>query len=191
MKATTEEKSPSDEYPYPAGLARSAIQTVPVGFSWSDSDGWDSWESNRCEICSTVTTENACPTCERNGTESELFESEGPLMDYYYPLPGFTMPIEEACTKIMDLPLCLVHIEPDMYGLALTGGGMDLSWEIDEAYMRLGYLPPFHFADLPDMAGRGRSERDRWVIAGCISTVLYMDMRIADIRAHLAQVGEP
>ncbi len=52
-------------------------------------------------------------------------------------------------------------------GLALTGGGMDLSWEICMAYMVLGYLPPLHYADLPDMAGKRATADNLAIIAAC------------------------
>jgi hypothetical protein len=92
-------------------------------------------------------------------------------MGYAYPFPTCLTWSEDAA-KIADLPLCIVYREADSaYELALTGGGMDLSWQICEAYMRLGQLPPFHSAGLPAMCGRGSSERDKWVIAGCRESV--------------------
>ena len=61
---------------------------------------------------------------------------------------------KEAAKALVDLPLCIVYlIEEEAYFLALTGGGMDLTWQICEAYMRLGYLPPTHFSRLPRYAG--------------------------------------
>lgn len=91
---------------------------------------------------------------------------EGPMMNYAYPLPAYRgNPVYDA-RSLVHLPLCIVQ-EGDETFLALTGGGMDLSWEICEAYMRLGYLPPLHFADLPRMAGRGESPDDRTIIAAC------------------------
>ena len=47
---------------------------------------------------------------------------------------------------------------------------MNLAWEICEAFMLLGFLPPLHFCDLPGMAGRGASAKDRWIIAGCLKS---------------------
>ena len=44
---------------------------------------------------------------------------------------------------------------------------MDLTWEICEAFMQLGELPPLHFCRPPAMAGRGKSTRDKWIIEGC------------------------
>ncbi len=103
-----------------------------------------------------------------------------PMMNYYYPLPG-EFDGEDAA-KIDHLPLCIVHfLEDDSYALALTGGGMNLSWEICEAHMRLGYLPPTHFR-LPRMAGTPPNERNRWIIDGCI--------RSAEISAIWAKANE-
>jgi hypothetical protein len=100
-----------------------------------------------------------------------MIDDNQPMMNYFYPLPdesryGGALDKYDA-QAIINLPLCLVNLETGEYGLALTGGGMDLSWEICEAYIRLGYLPPFHFCDLPRMAGRGTSARDRAIIRGC------------------------
>ena len=83
-------------------------------------------------------------------------EAEGPMMAYFYPCEwrGAT---EDAAMQIAHLPLCVVEIDGEK-GLALTGGGMDLSWEICESYIRLGFLPPVHFT-LPNMASRGLTER--------------------------------
>ncbi len=97
---------------------------------------------------------------------------EGPMMNYWYELD--VTPDGQLAALIVDLPLCIVDIDGTV-GLALTGGGMDLTWEICEAFMRLGSLPPYHFAtSLPAMGDRGRSERDRWIIAGCLRTIAVM-----------------
>jgi hypothetical protein len=42
---------------------------------------------------------------------------------------------------------------------------MDLSWEIAESYMCLGYLPPVHFSDLPLLAGSSLNTRRKWIVA--------------------------
>ena len=46
----------------------------------------------------------------------------------------------------------MVNIK-DQYGdweaaLAVSAGGMDLSWDVCEAYLLLGYLPPLNFYHL-------------------------------------------
>jgi hypothetical protein len=43
---------------------------------------------------------------------------------------------------------------------------MDLSWEICEAFMRLGFLPPASFARVPAMAGKPGDRIDLWVLEG-------------------------
>jgi hypothetical protein len=86
--------------------------------------------------------------------------ADGPMMNYFYPVSDYTPGDMNAwAAKLVDLPLCVVEIG-DERGLALTGGGMDLSWEIAEAYVRLGYYPPT-WIDLPAMSGRGESAKDR------------------------------
>jgi len=104
-----------------------------------------------------------------------LPQSEGPMMNYWYPADLYLVGTgnagaEEAARRLADLPLCVVQVNGD-YGLALSGGGMDLSWEICEAYTRLGLLPPAHFCRLPRMAGRGISTRDKYILSACRATL--------------------
>jgi hypothetical protein len=159
-------------------LRRYALNST-VGFSWDieqseeyASEGtWTFWESVECSECEQPTDgEGACQNedCERYG-ECMGAEAgrEGPMMNYYYPFeePRWFDPTEDA-KLIADLPLCIVRVH-DTYGLALTGGGMNLSWEIVEAFTRLGMLPPTDHVDLPRMAGFKRDERTSYLIAAC------------------------
>lgn len=114
------------------------------------------------------------PECSEIGAHSDPYEGDdGPMMNYYYELPDTQSYDEDDALAIINLPLCIVRLEDvgwsrsGTYALALTGGGMDLSWEICEAFMRLGFLPPIQYADLPGMAGRPQDEDDLWVIEGC------------------------
>jgi hypothetical protein len=102
---------------------------------------------------------------------------EGPMMNYWYPVDSISDEDEaaDAAMTISDLPLCVVEVG-GTYGLALTGGGMDLSWEIAEAFVRIGMLPPVHFADLPSMAGLYPSEGRR-------APVLAAMIRALDVEA--------
>lgn len=97
-------------------------------------------------------------------------ESTGPAMNYWYPCAAINRDSDavEAAAALAGLPLCVVEVD-GAYGFALTGGGTDLTWEIVEAYMRCGQLPPVHYArDLPGMADRGgSSEVDRKIIDAC------------------------
>lgn len=157
----------------PERLYASDLGVTPVARDWSegyDPDGFDGWTYFEAvdldEDGARITDgrgyiEDASDDDEQTASERR----SGPLMSYAYPLPGYSGDPCEDARELVDLPVCLVHdIDADAHYLALTGGGMDLSWEISEAYMRLGYLPPVHF-DLPGMAGRGESPRDRAIVA--------------------------
>lgn len=94
------------------------------------------------------------------------------MMNYSYALPCFKdADLAEGVKKLLGLPLCIVRFMDDPsgddYALALTGGGMNLAWEICEAYLRLGYCPPVYFCDLPRMSGRGASKHDRDIVEAC------------------------
>lgn len=90
-------------------------------------------------------------------------QAEGPMMNSFYLLErggfgGRDVDITAWARELDGLPLCAVELDGD-YGLALTGGGMDLSWEIAEAHLRLGYRVPT-WVDLPAMAQGGRLGKD-------------------------------
>jgi len=119
---------------------------------------------------------NGYSTCPRQGEGYTDFDiAEGPMMNYIYPIDDDDYSVENA-RKLAGLPLCLVRMEDDDSAfLALTGGGMDLSWEICEAYIRLGYYPPSHF-ELPEMAGKQLTERNaRILIAVTQSNIILHD----------------
>jgi hypothetical protein len=94
--------------------------------------------------------------------------AEGPMMNYWYPVK--IEDCAEAARKLAHLPLCVVEMRDGETGLALTGGGMDLSWEICAAFITLGYLPPFHFCDVPAMAGKTLNDGELLVLAACKRT---------------------
>jgi len=156
-------------------LSCGSVGVMPVDADWSKGYGetWECVEASRCSECNAVligregdrhmdvdpTGESACP-----GTLS----GDGPMMNYYYPVE--IDDTEEAARILVDTCLCVVTVDGTT-GLALTGGGMDLRWEICEAFMLLGHLPPLHFCDLPGMAGKNvDSKRNRWIVAGCLKS---------------------
>lgn len=99
----------------------------------------------------------------------DSFGAEGPMMNYFWHL-GDSGDIDEMAAKLDGLPLCVVEFEESgEIGLALTGGGMDLSWEIAEGFIRLGYRPPTSL-DLPGMVGRGESEDDQAIVRAVVET---------------------
>jgi hypothetical protein len=165
-----------------------------------------------------VLFDDTCPTCAGDGCgicddtgrwsllddirEAVEQSSEGPMMSYWYP---FELPGEpEACAAVLvGLPLCVVEVD-GVAGLALTGGGMDLSWEICEAFIRLGSLPPFHFADLSrsrmcgrgDLTGGGEDlpysaipDRDRVIITAAVRSCAVLATWAADTASRVAAMG--
>jgi hypothetical protein len=178
-------------------LKAAYLDVKPINYDWSSGYGetWDFLAASRCEKCGAlVIGTNGDQHCDLdNETECDGYvpQNDGPMMDYYYPLADFGRYDDPrtAVLAIVDLPLCLVHFEvPGEWGLALTGGGMDLSWEICEAFTLLGYLPPFHFCNLPQMSGRGESARDRRIIAACRESARWMKHRagytLRNLREH-------
>ena len=100
-----------------------------------------------------------------NLTEEEQENEEYiPMMNYLYPLgDSFDVP-DDFRDKLNNTTIVQMD---DKYFLALTGGGMDMTWEICESYINLGYCPPVHFCSLPAIAGRGTSNEDQHIIACC------------------------
>lgn len=156
-----------------------AVTVKPRDQDWSQvslGDDDNFWEAVRCEECNAIVV----TTC-GGEKHSDIDPSvtckgyvptvDGAMMNYAYPLPvdAETFDAEAAAAKIVDLPLCIYQLDGE-YVLALTGGGMDLSWEICEAYIKLGFLPPLHFCGLPLMCGRGVTTRDRHIIAACLES---------------------
>lgn len=115
--------------------------------------------------------------------------TEGPQMNYLLPVDHSAwMHAGEGpgvAEKIAHLPLCAVETE-DEFGFALTGGGMDMSWYIVEAYVAIGCLPPTHYCDLPVMAGRGTSRYDRYLIGACMESLRshrrWLNYRMMNLR---------
>ncbi len=160
-------------------MSYAAIDVTSRNIDWSECDFFESGERKvpatfldavECYACQKTTVrgpgESECPKCHAEGDPSE-----GPMMNYWYPLgDGCDELTDEqarkAAFKIRRLPLCVVKVGEE-WGLALTGGGMSLSWEICEAFMRLGLLPPVQFTPAA-MCGRGTSKRDRWIVRGYV-----------------------
>lgn len=96
-----------------------------------------------CESCSDSTGEEGIGICDCVDVpcDGHVPEATGPMMNYFYPCP-----LKETygpALAIAHLPLCVVEDTlSETVGFALTGGGMDLSWEICAAYVSAGYLPP-------------------------------------------------
>lgn len=136
-------------------------------------------------------------------TEQELEdfrEQQAPMMNYFYPLTEYgSFPSDKPEQAAYHLwkkagAVTLVRLLGDYpgrseYGLALTGGGMDLTWDIAEGYMLMGYLPPFHYTRLPNFAGQGNSTQNKWILAGCRRSINVMEGWTEARRKDIQQIA--
>jgi hypothetical protein len=115
-----------------------------------------------------VTTDTEVADLVQRLGDVEPYQSgvEGPMMNYWYPCERLSA--DEAVLATVDLPLCYVEVDGEP-GFALTGGGMDLSWEIAEAFVRSGYYPPAFISDLPRMAGLLRTPTNEVILRSLIA----------------------
>jgi len=165
-----------------ASLSCDAVDCKPIEVDWRETlghnmDGWQSFEAVECDDCGHVHVlgpfgESRCndemPEVETDGdskpNECEgWLNSNGPSMNYFYPVR--ISDCEKAARNISG-SLCVVELADGITGVALTGGGMDFSWEICQAFIDIGFLPPAHFAgNLPEMAGFEKDPRTPLVLA--------------------------
>lgn len=182
-------------YPAVKSLYADYVDVRPVTFDWTAcrfDEEWEFFEAFRCEECGAVVgpvlgeTHHQDVDCETT-CKGYVGCGEGPMMNYYYPMDTYDGDPVEGAKKLVDLPLCIVYVH-GKYGLALTGGGMDLTWEICEAFMKLGYLPPIHFCSPPRWAGLGLDVKHRWILSGCRRSLLLAQGRIGYDLKRLARL---
>lgn len=158
-------------------------------FDWTEGypETWEYTEAETCSECDKILVNRGGE--EQHCDLDDESTCEGPMMNYFYPLPDAPDDEVEAAKLIVDLPLCLVYFtKTDEWGLALTGGGMNLSWEICEAFMRFGYLPPLDYCDLPDMAGKSFNERNKWILAGCARSAQFAKVEANSVAARISRL---
>lgn len=103
-----------------------------------------------------------------NTCEGYVPTFEGPMMNAWHACGDIRDP--RAAAKALDgLPLCLVYVDGG-YGIAMTGGGMDMSWYLVEGFCRLGFVPPAYFR-LPIM-GERYGVRERFLTAALKRSIL-------------------
>jgi hypothetical protein len=189
-----------------------AVDTTPQSIDWREAlgenmEGYLVYEASECQGCNRLVVSSSLGENEHRDIEHEVevivegeaemqrctcdatIYNEGPAMSYWYPVK-IDNPTE-AAKLIAHLPLCVVEFEDGRTGLALTGGGMDLSWEICEAFKALGYWPPLHFCNLPKMAGRGTSAKDIELIEACMETCRIAEGWAARKRERLGELRWP
>lgn len=143
-------------------------------FDFSEEEGWNYAQAEECETCEEVLVaryEGEWDEHEENTDCEGGIWTDGPMMGYLWPLPDLgkhSGSLEHVARQLVGLPLCAVETAEGEVALALTGGGMDLSWEICAAYISLDCLPPFALTDLPGMAGY--AEKYPHIIAACRRT---------------------
>ena len=167
-------------------MRNNCVDSKPQDMSWGDilgenMDGYLVYEGTDCPECGEefvavgVFRGHECPECNKD-IEVEI----GPQMNYFYAVDiGDCV---KAAKKIAHLPLCVVELDDGTTGIALTGGGMDLSWEICDAFISLGFLPPVHFARLPEMSGWEKDGRSKRILEACLQSA-KMAARWAEVKA--------
>lgn len=183
-----------------------AINVESVNFSFGE--GWDdTWETVELPYvvctarCDFVGSDGSCEDGDKCPNCGGYLEqpSCAPMMNYYYPLldyQGDRDPEEDQMLLYHSAAnVVIVRIinegEAITYALALTGGGMDLSWDICLAYVLLGYYPPMHFCDLPELAGQDNKREPRWsVLKACLKTTEAMLQRAVRRKDTLLRLVE-
>lgn len=115
-----------------------------------------------------------CSICDRNGmVEDETDWS--PQVNLLYPLPDdFEVP-NNWREKLVNMTIVQVHGEPC---LAQRKSDMNMSWDICETYINLGYYPPAEIAEPPTMASRGESRADQEIMMCCMESCSIMRQRL-------------
>lgn len=126
--------------------------------------------------------------------EPHQWGAEGPMMNYWYALNTddehgigpYTKTVDtiEAALRLAHANLCLVQVNGE-FGLALTGGGMDMTWSIVQAFCQLGYLPPTAYCNNPGFAGPARGDQDYLLAAMRRS----LSVQVQRLQSQLEQLG--
>jgi len=196
-----------------ANLRNCAIDASHRRVDWSallgpDLEGWEAFGVEDCQECDGEVVcssrmgqdehryiEPEITVIDEDGDEEQVETEcmgtlyfEGPQMNFFYPCE--VGDLEEAARAISHLPLCVVLMQDGEEGFALTGGGMDLSWEICAAYIACGFLPPLEYCDLPNMAGRGRHKDTALILAACSRSCEIAEGWASRKRERLAELAK-
>lgn len=189
-------------------LSFAAINVNSICFDFGNGFG-DTWEEVfpcvlQCNVCTYTYIDEVyveggpCPNEECYNAEGTLERPEcAPMMNYYYPLPYYEGDPEshqailhQSSANVVLVKIIGVDDDEDVYALALSGGGMDLSWDICHAFILLGYAPPIHFCDLPEFAGQdNQREPFASILKACLQSVNSVTQRAfrKKERLHAAQ----
>lgn len=138
--------------------------------------------------------EEAVEEFKRSDSFYEWHDSFQPIMNYLWPCePRYGMADEDAATAIDQHAgaTVLVTINSDQHnglqGIALTGGGMDMSWDICAAYLCCGCIPPVRLlSGVPHFAGQKNSELTRAVLECMDLAADWLESKAKRIREYRA-----
>jgi len=99
----------------------------------------------------------------------ENFDYFVPMINFLYPLPGLNMDPSTAQVRLIGFNVVVVLVDEKPF-LAPSACGVNLSWDVCNAYITLGYHPPISFSDLPDM-GLSPDRKEIAIIAAMITSV--------------------
>jgi hypothetical protein len=169
-------------------LSYANIHVMPINMDWQleaglDNESWSVIEPEWDRESAVKFLEYHCQDVNAADDDDEVIEqargawtdheSGIPMMNYYYPIELLHgLEVEKLQLKMelegMATTLVLVNDEP---AIVLTGGGMDLSWDICWGFILCGCYPPAHFCRLPEFAGRQPSDRNLMILAACSKTL--------------------
>jgi hypothetical protein len=129
----------------------------------------------------------------------EWKDSYEPAMNFIWPCePSYRRSLEDAATMIEELAgaTALVTITPpedsvedETTGIVLTGGGMDLSWDICAAYICCGQIPPIRLLeDLPLFAGAKRGPMQAAIMECIELAASWMEGKASRMREHRTRI---
>ena len=177
-------------------LSLAAVDVKSVNFDFGEGFGvtWDEVSLGllQCNFCETTYIEDAfdegekCPDehCASECSSTLERPEIAPMMNYYYELPYYEGDPEEdqltlyqSSANVVLVRMLNINDNGDSYALALSGGGMDLSWDICHAYILLGYAPPLHFCDLPDFGQDNSQEPYNLILKACLQSAKFVAER--------------
>ncbi len=135
-----------------SNLSYAVVDEQPLWFNFYDHKQWGGWEAEL-----------------HDPNDEEDPDNHMPMFNYAYPLPDeYELNLSRARKALKHYALTVVSLaDHDRYYLVLTGGGMDMSWDICGAYIALGFYPPARFCRLPEMAGDRLTPEKQAVIEAC------------------------
>jgi len=116
-----------------------------------------------------------------------------PMMNYIYPCRQDLS--EDQMREIAErYNITFVRItdercaEYDEIYMALTGAGMDFTWDIAAAYVMQGCLPPLMFCRLPMYAGMRMNTERRKILAACKESIRWAEGTLRALKLELRKV---